>query len=244
MEYDIYSQCTILIYNISLSLLNIFYFQLFYVDRLVHYKRHVDRAFPLMKGWTSDALRVRQRSEVDNIGFGCGYVDNRFAMKMHSDNMVHDKGMVDLTAGEGTSNHTYMDAKAYTDNLILTAKKLADSMSCLVNLIIDAPLNIRQNESFSHVVQSTTALIGIKCPIETVQNETVEGCTQKLFNVDWGTPEWQDSIFKMMEVFEEKQQLEQRLGDPSFSLGLTQDPTFNHELKIETEQVTAYPFSD
>lgn len=65
----------------------------------------------------------------------------------------------------------------------------------------------------------------------------MKGSTQKLTEADWGTPEWQSGCVKMMEVFEEKQMLEVRLGESSFSLGLSQDPNFTKDFNTPLQQV-------
>nr|GMD34069.1 uncharacterized protein LOC109167340 [Ipomoea batatas] len=41
----------------------------FYVDRIVLFKRYLPRAFPAFIGWTSDLLKDRQNEELNNGGF-------------------------------------------------------------------------------------------------------------------------------------------------------------------------------
>ncbi|CAH9095204.1 unnamed protein product, partial [Cuscuta europaea] len=48
---------------------------MFYVDRVVLYKRKVPRMCPTIKGWTTRLLRDRENDEVKSGGFGFGDVD-------------------------------------------------------------------------------------------------------------------------------------------------------------------------
>lgn len=75
-------------------------------------------------------------------------------------------------------------------------------------------------------MQSTSTLIGINFPA-TEKFDIAQPYSQKMFADDWARPEWQCTLTRMMEVWEEKQRLENCLGDPSFSLGFSQDPNFN-----------------
>lgn len=209
--------------------------QLFYVDRLVHFRRDVERVFPLLKGWTTEALRVRCREEFESDSLGHGFVDSRFnpaqTFKTVWDTVVQEEVRKIKISGEGCSKDNQMDPRAYTEKLVHTAKKVADSMSELMALIMDSPLYIRNDEKFNNFVQSAGALIGIKKPEDAATNEDPHGCTQKMLDEKWGTtPEWQDSIVRMMEVFEEKQQLEECLAGPSFSLGLSLDSQSKEEI--------------
>lgn len=159
----------------------------------MHFKRDVERAFPLIKGWTSEALRLRQRGEMESHGFGLGYVDNRYdpavTLMTPWGTIIEAKELEYLSGGEGPSSECLQDPTAYTLKLILTAKKVADSISDLMRLIMDAPLNIRQNESFNHAVKSSSALIGIKGPEESLTTKPAVECTQKLLSEDFDSPE-------------------------------------------------------
>lgn len=81
--------------------------QLFYVDRVVHYKRTVEHIFLLLKGWIMDALRA-----IKNDGFGRGYVDKRFNIAaMHAarwEPLGQQEGNF-VRAGEGSSKDVAME---------------------------------------------------------------------------------------------------------------------------------------
>lgn len=154
--------------------------QLFYVDRLVHYKRHVAHDFPLLKGWMSDVIHVWYRDELDKIEFGRGFVDSRFEpaqrFRTNWDHLVRDKEMFALEGGEGSSSGSAKEPATYKLSLLTltTAKKVVDSMSTLMALIVDATLHIRENLAFSNVVQTNSALIGI---IFKAEDTTADGAT-------------------------------------------------------------------
>lgn len=185
------------------------------------------------------------RDEVAKIGFGRGHVDSRFEpaarFRTQLDPIVQEKEVPALEGGDGSSSVCSLDPEAYMFNLLTIAKTVADSMSTLMALIVDAPLHIRVNPTFSNTVQTTSALIGIKSTAADTKADDAPPCSQKLFANDWGMPGWQSTLMRMMEVWEEKQKLENCLGDPSFSLELSQNLIFNRVVSspVEKDDVAA-----
>lgn len=218
------------------------YFQMFYVDRVVHYKRHVKRVFPLINGWTSDALRIRQRSEINKGGFGRGYVDERFDP---TENFRTEWDNISIEKGEPCNNDEEIlstkedlsEVDEYTKKLISNAKKVADSMSALMNVIMEAPMKLRQNTTFSKTVHTSAVLIGVKTTI--AADKPSQDCSESMLDEEYQTQEWKETLVRMMEVFEEKQKLEECLGHPSFSLGLdlSEDPLFDSEMNTQVGEV-------
>lgn len=114
-------------------------------------------------------------------------------------------------------------SEAYTLQLLRIANTVANSMSTLMTMIIDASVRIRQDVRFNNVVQTTSLLIGVKGPSQVAADEPSGiSCTQRLAAEAPRSMEWQNNIKMMAEVFDEKTRLEEHLGDPSFSLGMTQ----------------------
>lgn len=178
---------------------------------------------------------------MDKKGFGSGFVAKRFDLV---DNIwtrwnpvVEEKEIQLLSIEEGNLNVVSTKPEKYIEKLMMTAKKVADSMSSLITLIMDAPLNLRYDEGFNNVVQSIGALIRVKGPTQSSTNDDAKICTQKLVANHQGTMQLRSSVVRMMEVFEEKQRLEERLGEPSFSLGFTYDPLFNDVVYTTTDKV-------
>lgn len=215
-------QCYFCFINLVLINAKSLLFQLFFVDRVVHYKRSVERVFPLLKGWTSDALR-----EIEKKGFGRGFVDKQFQL---SDKQT--SGCGPSVAKQTVHNVVGGDSRAekmgngpndqYNWQVIRAANTVAGAMSNLMTLIIDAPPSIRHDERFNNLVQSSSYLLGVKGT--TIQSNVEKGIsvTHKLSDVSWGKLEWQNCISNIMEVFEQKQKLLEHIDYPSFSLGLTQ----------------------
>nr|GMD39122.1 MPF2-like [Ipomoea batatas] len=52
--------------------------EVFYVDRIVLFKRYLPRAFPAFIGWTSDLLKDRQNEELNNGGFCQWRIEARY----------------------------------------------------------------------------------------------------------------------------------------------------------------------
>lgn len=200
---------------------------LFYVDIMVHRQREVARVFPLLKGWTSEALRMRQRAELEKKGFGSGFVDKRYMVEESHmiEESTHGNGreVPALCGGQGISCAGLSEPQLYTHNLIKAAKQVADAMAGLMTKLLDAPMHIRQAPIFNNAVQATSALLGVKCKEETAHSAHVVGCSQKLLAEVRGTMEWEIGIDRVMEVIEERERLEEYLGYLSFSLGITQE---------------------
>lgn len=198
--------------------------------------------FPLLKGWTSEALRMRQRAELEKKGFGFGFVDKRFFVEESYmiEESTHGNGRVvpALCGGQGISRAGLSEPEHYTHNLIKAAKHVADSMSGLMTMLLDAPMHIRQAPIFNNVVQATSALLGVKCKEDTAQSANVVGCSKKLLAKVRGTMEWENGIVRMMEVIDERERLEDYLGYPSFSLGITQEVKESRPVISQFEKVS------
>ncbi|XP_019158044.1 PREDICTED: uncharacterized protein LOC109154771 [Ipomoea nil] len=54
----------------------IVFLTVFYVDRLVVYRRSVPRTFLAFKGWDTHLLNKREKAEISSGGFGYGYIDD------------------------------------------------------------------------------------------------------------------------------------------------------------------------
>lgn len=198
--------------------------------------------FPVLKGWTSEALRLRQRAELEKNGFGFGFVDKRFMVEESYRKVESPNGncrvVPDLCGGQGLSRAGLTEPEQYTQNLIKLAKQVADAMSGLKTMILDAPLHIREAPIFNNAMQTTCALNGVKCKTDTEQSTDVVGCSQKLLVEDWGTKEGENGIVRLMEVKDERERVEDCLGYPSFSLGLTQDANFPKPVISQFEKVS------
>lgn len=175
--------------------------QISYVDRVVHYMRHVEHAFPTVRGWDSHILRIRQKSEMQYGGFGHGFVGARIdpTMQFKEDPQLKcnmdGNDVVSNEAGEGEDDMG--ETATYTHKLITTANTIADSMSTLLLLIKEAPEQIRQNQTFKialdlsrHLVGVTpTSVTGVQCPGDVI--------TQVAMDAQWIRQEWFDCLEKI-----------------------------------------------
>ncbi|RAL42575.1 hypothetical protein DM860_018239 [Cuscuta australis] len=99
----------------------------FYVDRVVLYRRDVERMSPAFLGWTSKILRDRENNEVKAGGFGLGYDDGRFVGEV-----------VDASSGD-----TNVGAEK--------GRILATTIIDLVSLIESAPPGTMENDVFKQL---------------------------------------------------------------------------------------------
>lgn len=142
------------------------------------------RTFPLMKGWTIEALQARQRDEVMRVGFGNGFPHSRFDppdhLRKQIDALLTFEDLMSLSSGGETSDEGLIGLETYTQKLIESAKSVAETMSSLMNLINKAPVNLRQKVVFNNVIQSSTVLIGLKIPTDSVTNVDFPECWQRI----------------------------------------------------------------
>ena len=82
-----------------IDLLQLFFvYQLAYLDRVVHIRRWVGRAWPTIKGWTTETLKQREEAERDQ--FGTGRLENRVDKEKY---LVEEKArrLEDVNRGGG-----------------------------------------------------------------------------------------------------------------------------------------------
>lgn len=121
-----------------MTILFFFFFQLLHVDRVNHYKRYVDRGFPLIKRWTFELLLLRQRAELHTNGFE----DGRLVEMYDPIAMFRSKydDTFEMKYGEGQFDYELEDLEEeVTDEALNYTKKMVESMSSLITLINDAP---------------------------------------------------------------------------------------------------------
>lgn len=196
--------------------------------------RHMKREFPTIRGWDSNLLRFRQKNEMQSGGFGHGFVDERFDPTTHiqgAEEYICNIDGDDLKSNDaGEDEDGLGEAKAYTHNLIKTARMAADSMSKLLLMIQNAPVQIRQNECFKLAVETSKHLVGVTRPSASDLSSPYDTVTQVSMDLQWNKQEWNDCPDKMLDMLEKRDELNSTLGYPSFSMGFTQNPIFNQEV--------------
>lgn len=189
---------------------------MFYVDRVVHFKRSVVRVFPTIHGWTATILRQRQKSEIETGGFGLGFLEDR--IKVSDSEVEHSKIVVEddetnlksMKKTEGTN--TVDSSDAYTAEMISDLSSAASAMSKFLMKLKNAPNDVIQTKRFQAAFEASKFIVpggefpnNNQGPAETLSQPSLDD-----------SPEWDECLNNMMDVWEMMQDY------PSFSIGLTQ----------------------
>ncbi|CAH9104033.1 unnamed protein product [Cuscuta europaea] len=143
------------------------FLMLLYVDRVVVYRRKIDRSIPAWRGWTSTLLRARETEEMQVGGIGLGYIDGpyeqpkileesgnkgeeQFAEKENEIN----KSEREQPKGEGKSED-FMEEFALKTNL------LATTSIEIINMVQQAPEAVMGNESFKKMQEAARSILGL-----------------------------------------------------------------------------------
>ncbi|RAL49103.1 hypothetical protein DM860_015094 [Cuscuta australis] len=184
----------------------------FYVDRVVLYRRDVERMSPAFLGWTSKILRDRENNEVKAGGFGLGYDDGRFVGEV-----------VDASSGD-------------TDVGAEKGRILATTIIDLVSLIESAPPGTMENDVFKQLQLAAGRLLGLAQrrgggSLETPQGGFSEVTYDEGF---WSDPANIDQLIANEQAVLARSKYKKIMEDmPSFSLGFSQLDGENENVNID-----------
>ncbi|VFQ84980.1 unnamed protein product [Cuscuta campestris] len=175
--------------------------KVFYVDRVVLYRRDVERMSPAFLGWTSKILRDRENNEVRAGGFGLGYDDGRFVGEV----MDASSGDTDVGAENG--------------------RVLATTIIDLVSLIESAPPGTMENDVFKQLQLAAGRLLGLAQRRGGGSLETPDGGFSKVTYDEgfWSDPANIDQLVANEQAVLARSKYKKIPEDmPSFSLGFSQ----------------------
>lgn len=124
----------------------------------MYYQRHVERVFPLVKGWDSNILRIRMRKEIADGGMGLGYLDARFNPTLQLRGCANEFGEA-VTGGDEESEKEIDEVASYTNKLLSTTATLADSMASLMLLIKEAPDEVRSRRKWTECMAKVSDVL-------------------------------------------------------------------------------------
>lgn len=176
-----------------------------YVDRVVHYNREVKRGFPTIHGWTAPILRQRQKSEIENGGFGFGFLEDRIDVneELLKDDMPEASNEDDECddATEQNENEKKPDKDAdetYTDEVISCLSDAATKLAEFLEKVKKAPPNVVQNPRFKAAIETSKFLIHDATSSKPADAPSV-AATQNPLDDD---PEWEECLNNMMDVWD------------------------------------------
>ncbi|RAL52595.1 hypothetical protein DM860_018298 [Cuscuta australis] len=218
----------------------------FYVDRVVLYRRDVERMSPAFLGWTSKILRDRENNEVKAGRFGLGYDDGRFVgevvdassgdtdvvVGLEQDNVENGNGDAPEPRGETRDDPVEVFVQKFAEKGRILATTIID----LVSLIESAPLGTMENDVFKQLQLAAGRLLGLAQhrgggSLETPQGGFSEVTYDEGF---WSDPANIDQLIANEQAVLARSKYKKIMEDmPSFSLGFSQFYGENENVNID-----------
>ncbi|VFQ76780.1 unnamed protein product [Cuscuta campestris] len=193
----------------------------FYVDRVVLYRRDVERMSPAFLGWTSKILRDRENNEVRAGGFRLGYDDGRFVGEV----MDASSGDTDVEAGLEQDNVENEKGRV-----------LATTIIDPVSLIESAPPGTMENDVFKQLQLAAGRLLGLAQRRGGGSLETPDGGFSEVTYDEgfWSDPANIDQLVENEQALLTRSKYKKIMEDmPSFSLGFSQLDGENENVNID-----------
>ncbi|GER43380.1 transducin family protein / WD-40 repeat family protein [Striga asiatica] len=135
---------------------------MFYVDRVVIYKRIVPRGLPLVRGWTNKLLRDRQKTEIRSGGFGGGYPSDQHKSNEGSvyENVEFAQNSSFALVEEAPNtqldgNTNSYAAETFMSEFLRKSKMVAVAIVDMLRLVEQAPHKLSEHSDYKRDVQET-----------------------------------------------------------------------------------------
>ncbi|CAA0817913.1 Unknown protein, partial [Striga hermonthica] len=215
----------------------IFFLLMFYVDRVVIYKRIVPRCLPLVKGWTDKILRERQKTEIRSGRFGGGYPSDPHKS---NEGLVYENVEFAQKASfalemVAEAPNTHLDGNANLDaaesfmtEFLRKSKMVANAIVDMLRVVEQAPNKLSEHYDYKMVVDTAGSLLGCRSTENNLHNGTEPSLSQnqgsQLDDAFWSDPETLAIIEEIENAVMKRDEFKKSEDDiPSFSLGLTQE---------------------
>nr|GMD50604.1 uncharacterized protein LOC109155335 [Ipomoea batatas] len=172
--------------------------QIFYVDRVVLFRRIVPRSFPAIKNWTFKLLSRRERDEIKSGGFGYGHVDT--ALRLEDAPAPPEEGNPSIPG--------------FINELTSNTRTIATGLLKVARLVENAPTAILEDDRFKKMFETARQLLGFKAQ----EDQDLTFSQQE--DAFWSNPEFLNAVDEIVRAVQKRTYLN---DIPSFSLGLTQD---------------------
>nr|GLL35869.1 uncharacterized protein LOC109155335 [Ipomoea trifida] len=200
--------------------------QIFYVDRVVLFRRIVPRSFPAIKNWTFKLLSRRERDEIKSGGFGYGHVDT--ALRLEDAPAPPEEGnpsipVPDVPQPAQPPQHQQPqedDAplpeglQGFINELTSNTRTIATGLLKVARLVENAPTAILEDDRFKKMFETARQLLGFKAQ----EDQDLTFSQQE--DAFWSNPEFLNAVDEIVRAVQKRTYLN---DIPSFSLGLTQD---------------------
>ena len=196
------------------------------MDRVVHLKRTVERQYPTWMGWTDVLLKKRQEEELKAGKFGMGFPVPPFEVPLHITNEPHQDNVGKVSKiqkkqkhnGEGMSQSP--EAK-FVNDVMNASKILTDATTSLINLLKQAPNEIRRKDCFKIICDVARKATGNDNPGLDAIVDPISSLSQSMPEENYINNDWNDALESLQKATQERELLHDRNEFPSFSLGLS-----------------------
>ncbi|XP_019176284.1 PREDICTED: uncharacterized protein LOC109171666 [Ipomoea nil] len=198
----------------------IVFLTVFYVDRVVLYRRTIPRSFPAMANWTFKLLRQRQQTEIKSGGFGYGRVD--VALPVQSTPCSDRNPSIGQSDVPPQPPSCEEDAplphglQEFIDEVTTNTRTIAKSLLWISRLIENAPATVLEHDTFKQMFESARQMLGFKA-----QEDGQLTFTQQE-DAYWSDPEFLKAVDEIVRAVNKRTFLNHM---PTFSLGLSQEGT-------------------
>lgn len=179
----------------------------------------IPRNFPTISNWTSDALKQRQKIEMDSKTFGKGYLCDAIEAQFETIFMSKSPSNV---AEISNNEEVQIFASKFSAKSIEVAKMMVE----LIKMVEEAPVNIVDDSSFKTMMLATQQLLALNTTSASPssQNPLSQFGRIERNSDSWDTPATKEALEEMDKANAERMKFVSKVDDmPSFSLGLTQD---------------------
>ncbi|KAG6426945.1 hypothetical protein SASPL_111184 [Salvia splendens] len=185
----------------------------FYVDRVVHRRRCVQRAIPRVKGWTAELLKEREDEELKEVDFGRGrvvskYDENELGSVEMSTGVEHPEAAEDVV-----ENRDGSEEWVYIRGVWGAVKHIGDGLKLLAKELNQAPPDVRKMDSFR--ITCDTLRRAFRLDDNVV--DPAESMTQTQSAQSTSVEDWSALTF-LLDTAEKMDILENKDEYPSFSL--------------------------
>ncbi|XP_031107888.1 uncharacterized protein LOC116012485 isoform X1 [Ipomoea triloba] len=147
----------------------ILFLMVFYVDRVVLFRRIVPRVFPAIKNWTFKLLSKRERDEIKLGGFGYGHVDT--ALRLENTTPEEGNPSIPVSDVPQPPQHPQPQEKdtplpeglqGFINEITSHTRTIATGLLKVARLVENAPTAILEDDRFKKMFESARQLLGFK----------------------------------------------------------------------------------
>ena len=184
------------------------------MDRVVHIRKRVERAWPTIKRWTAETLKQREDVELDQ--FGTGRLEGR--IDKHQYLIDEEARRVDAVERGVSGTPSRYKAKRLRDRFVASSSLMGHAISRWVDDFKQIPIELLEDGCFRLGSQIGLKLLGMEDEKSVEDEKIVTTLTQAREDEEEYSPEWIAEMEKMMQAYDKKKTISRGFDRPSFVL--------------------------